>query len=150
MWRRAAEQREDGVSLATDPQSRGCLHEQALQEMIERRIGGARWPPTNAMQMPTTSPRRACLRRMGRRSSSGGLNSIQPEHLSALVASHAERDAHMRFDGDAYGSRWKRATLRGTAPGSAQSGEPLRICPARLGGVPSETQDSCFPPAALR
>ena len=123
MWRRAAEQREDGVSLATDPQSRGCLHEQqALQEMIELPYWRARWPcsTSDADAYDESTPR--LPEEDGGDGFERRTQQHSPEHLSALVASQCRARcacASMATPMAAAG----RGDFAGHCSGLSQSGE---------------------------
>ena len=113
MWRRATEWRADGLSLATDPQSLGCLHEQqALQEMLEQ-------PEWRAKVAVLDQRDELEGRRIGGELQADGATSTPFNMNTFLRWSHhnAERDAEMRFDGDAYGSRWRRGDFAGHCSG---------------------------------
>ena len=122
VWRRASLRRADGASLATDPQSRGVLHEQqALQEMLAE----SHW-----RALVTVLPQRSQADRAAeaRHSSISQVNAAakvvaatQPSfNLNTFLRwSHfdSERDQQMRFDADAFGSGWVRGDFAGHCSG---------------------------------
>ena len=147
MWRRADEEREDGLSLAHDPQSSGCLHEQqALQEML---ASTAYWRARVAVleqreEDPEADrlrgggaverPARLLEQHAGRGGYSRG-GSARWNLNTFLRWSHfnAERAEEMRYDMDAAGSGW----LLGDFPGHCSGLSPVRraLCVAALLGA---------------
>mmetsp|Transcript_27679 Transcript_27679/g.70808 ORF Transcript_27679/g.70808 Transcript_27679/m.70808 type:complete len:258 (-) Transcript_27679:134-907(-) len=125
LWRRATAERDDGVSLAFDPQAR-CLHEQqALQEMV----WSAEWAPHVAvLDQREPSSRGSPLGGVGGDERGFNLNTF-------LRWSHwnAEREETLRFDADAHGSGW----LPGDFAGHCSGLSPLRraMCVAVLVGA---------------
>jgi len=125
VWRRATAPRDDGISLAFDTQA-SCLHEQqALQEMLKepywRTRVGVLAQRVDAERDDTAAAA----------ATSGAQVATSPEAEVAVVQqpsfnlntflrwSHynAERDSHLRFDGDAYGSGWVRGDFAGHCSG---------------------------------
>jgi len=120
VWRRASSPRDDGLSLAHDPQSRGCLHEQqALQEMIAH---SAHW-----------RARVAVLDQ--REQNDAGGEAVFWNLNTFLRWSHydAERAEQLRYDADAAGSGWTHGDFAGHCSGLS----PVRraLCVASLLGA---------------
>ena len=131
LWRRATAPRDDGVSLAFDPQSRGCLHEQqALQEMLE---SSAYWRARVAvLEQREDADADADARthpdadetRVGEGTSRWNLNTF-------LRWTHRAEDGRtLRYDADAAGSAWQGGDFSGHCSGLS----PVRraLCVAAL------------------
>jgi len=151
LWRRATAFRADGVTLATDPQSR-CLHEQqALQEMLKEphwrarvAVLAQRDAPSDEepLAMPSSEPAVAA----DARGVASGVPQLRPSppppprprdpqqalrverptfNLNTFLRwthYNAERNEQMRFEGDAHGSGW----LRGDFAGHCSGLSPVR------------------------
>ena len=121
LWRRASERRGDGMSLVKDLQSQHCLHEQqALQEMV---LGSSYWRRRIAI-LEQRDVRNAAAQTAAQ--TAGLLPSPAAAwNLNTFLRwSHysSERSEHMRFDNDAWGSRWRPNDFAGHCSGLS----PLR------------------------
>ena len=127
MWRRATAVREDGLSLAHDAQSAGCLHEQqALQEML--RDDSNYWRSKVAVLQQRTAAEEESQQLSQYSEPAWNLNTfLRWSHF------HAERKEEMRYDGDASSSRWSRGDFVGHCSGLS----PVRraLCVAALLGA---------------
>ena len=125
LWRRATAARADGLSLATDPQSRGVLHEQqALQEMLEsssywrQRVG-----ILEQRDMKTRGDAPSADALAGKLVEGGEGRPVprQPRwNLNTFLRwshYHSERSEQMRFDMDAVGSSWQVGDFAGHCSG---------------------------------
>ena len=124
LWRRASERRSDGMSLVKDLQSQHCLHEQqALQEMV---LGSSYWRRRIAI-LEQRDVRNAAAQTAGLLPSPAAAyqQSTGRWNLNTFLRwSHysSERLEHMRFDNDAFGSRWRVGDFAGHCSGLS----PLR------------------------
>ena len=125
LWRRASTARADGLSLATDPQSRGALHEQqALQEMLQE---SSYWRQRVGILAQRDMQRGGAP---GDTAADGEAFAAHGGHKSMATAPrwnlntflrwshyHSERSEQMRFDMDAAGSSWQMGDFAGHCSG---------------------------------
>lgn len=131
MWRRADADRDDGLVLAMDPQSAGCLHEQqALQEMLAHRYWRARVAVLEQREDGTDARARSSQPGQPPAAAEGwNLNTfLRWSHF------HGERQEELRYDTDVAASGWRWHDFAGHCSGLSPARRALCVA-ALLGAV---------------